>query len=583
MWLARFAGHRLGRTTAGPAWRSLSRDAPDGSPTSEAASTSSPASLVPQAPTAFPPRSMVDYPDEDIQVSVMSEAEEEYRLKVKDSYLIDYTNRQSLTQYLFKKPLESSYETNRPLANPYERAFDQLRPWSRRRTKFYKEDFKHAYDICIVGGGLIGLSTAFHIADRYREKVDVCVVERDPTYRQCTSTVTGGHIRLQYNQPENIEMSQYGVDFFRNAARLLYVNGAVHQPRIPYRPHGLLALGQPDQNAVLEAAHQVQTSFGVRSELLSPAQIQSRFPYMNTADISLGTYGAESAGWIEPFPLMANLKLKCAELGVTFIHGDVYNMVHRLGKETMFVKPDGTRYGTNEVVDEKKDLLKEIENRVCEAHIHLPDGDVWPLHASRFVLAGGHQNGHLGRLCGMGLGQEFLQVPIPVEPRKRYFFKISAPQGPGLNCPLVIDPSGAYMWRSDFGGVYTVSRPPGQLDNEPSTANLDVDMDYFHEWVMPPLVQRVPSLKNAEVLDAYATLEDYNFFDGSPIVGPHPTHANVFLAVGGSGIGIQHAPAIGRAVSEYIFEGDYQTLDLKHLGVWRLLRNQEAEELMHLC
>ena len=48
-------------------------------------------------------------------------------------------------------------------------------------------------------------------------------------------------------------------------------------------------------------------------------------------------------------------------------------------------------------------------------------------------------------LSGMGIGKDHLQVPLPVEPRKRYVYNVHCPGGPGLDCPLVIDPSGTYF------------------------------------------------------------------------------------------------------------------------------------------
>ena len=43
------------------------------------------------------------------------------------------------------------------------------------------------------------------------------------------------------------------------------------------------------------------------------------------------------------------------------------------------------------------------------------------------------------------MGETFLQVPLPVEPRKRYVYNVHCPGGPGLDCPLVVDPTGTYF------------------------------------------------------------------------------------------------------------------------------------------
>ena len=48
----------------------------------------------------------------------------------------------------------------------------------------------------------------------------------------------------------------------------------------------------------------------------------------------------------------------------------------------------------------------------------------------------------VGRLAGMGEGDGVLATPIPIEKRKRYVYVPHCPEGPGMDCPLVIDPSG---------------------------------------------------------------------------------------------------------------------------------------------
>ena len=48
-------------------------------------------------------------------------------------------------------------------------------------------------------------------------------------------------------------------------------------------------------------------------------------------------------------------------------------------------------------------------------------------------------------------------VRLPVEPRKRYVYVVHCPDGPGLDCPMLIDPSGLYFRREGLAGLYLVS------------------------------------------------------------------------------------------------------------------------------
>ena len=115
-------------------------------------------------------------------VPVLDEAQEDKYLRVQDVYLENYKNTQGLIKTHFVKPFESTYETTRPIKDPFERVIDQLKPKKYRKTKFVREDFKYQYDMAIIGGGLVGLCVAYHLSQRIRaESLELVVIERDPS------------------------------------------------------------------------------------------------------------------------------------------------------------------------------------------------------------------------------------------------------------------------------------------------------------------------------------------------------------------------------------------------------------------
>ncbi len=75
------------------------------------------------------------------------------------------------------------------------------------------------------------------------------------------------------------------------------------------------------------------------------------------------------------------------------------------------------KYWTDDPAAEAEHESKRLFERVIEAHIHLDDGDVWPLDAARFVICAGPESGHVASLAGIGTGSGVLSVPLPVEPR----------------------------------------------------------------------------------------------------------------------------------------------------------------------
>ena len=66
----------------------------------------------------------------------------------------------------------------------------------------------------------------------------------------------------------------------------------------------------------------------------------------------------------------------------------------------------------------------------------------------------------------------------------------------------------------------------------------------------------------------------------SLIIGAHPQQQNFFFANGSSGHGLQHAPAIGRALSEYLTDLKYHSIDLTRFGFQRIVNNTPIFEPM---
>lgn len=73
---------------------------------------------------------------------------------------------------------------------------------------------------------------------------------------------------------------------------------------------------------------------------------------------------------------------------------------------------------------------------------------------------------------------------------------------------------------------------------------------------------------------AWAGFYDYNILDQNGIISNHPEVRNFFFANGFSGHGLQQSPAVGRAISELILDGGFQTIDLSRYSYERLYDNE---------
>ena len=66
--------------------------------------------------------------------------------------------------------------------------------------------------------------------------------------------------------------------------------------------------------------------------------------------------------------------------------------------------------------------------------------------------------------------------------------------------------------------------------------------------------------------------------DNNAVVGKHPKYENVYLASGFTGRGLMQAPGIGRALTELITTGSYQSIDISVFGVERVLKSNARPE-----
>jgi glycine/D-amino acid oxidase-like deaminating enzyme len=381
--------------------------------------------------------------------------------------------------------------------------------------------------IVIVGGGAIGSSIAFHLASHPGFSGEITVVERDPTYRIASSSLSGSSIRQQFSTPLNIAMSQFGLQFLKGAGETLAVDG--DRPDLGLREPGYLFLASAAGEAILRDNHAVQRAAGADVALLSPADIATRFPWIATDGLTAGALGLSGEGWFDGPGLLAAYRRKARSLGVRYVAQDAVGFVGR--------GPSGVR---------------------------LADGSAIPCDVA--VNAAGPW---AARVAG------WLGIDLPVRARKRMIFVIAcreALQG----CPLVIDPSGIW-WRPE-GNLFLCGRSPDPGESDPDDAPLDVDESMFHDRIWPVLANRMPAFESLKITSAWAGYYELNLFDQNGIVGHHPAAPNLIFANGFSGHGMQHSPAVGRAVAELIGDGHYTTLDLSPLAFDRVLAGRRMVE-----
>ncbi|QFU15260.1 NAD(P)/FAD-dependent oxidoreductase [Microvirga thermotolerans] len=388
-------------------------------------------------------------------------------------------------------------------------------------------------DVVIVGGAVMGSSTAFHLLSDPGFRGRVVVVEKDPTYRLSASALSAASIRQQYSSAVNIRISLYGIEFLRSLGERLAVDG--ERPEIDLKEGGYLYCATEAGAPVLEENHALQTAEGADILLMEPDGLKARFPWLNVEDLALGSWGRTGEGWFDGWGLLQAFRKKARSLGAEFVKGEVAE-VEREGRRIVAVRlADGTRIACGALVN-------------CA--------------------------GSGGRALAEKAG-----VAIPVQAKRRYVFTFTC-RDRIENCPLLIDTSGAYVRPEGEGFICGASpeadRDPDWFDEDP--ASQEIDFSFFEEFIWPALAHRVPAFEAIKPGRAWAGPYDMSLLDHNAIIGRAGDMENFYLCNGFSGHGLQQAPAVGRGLAELIVHGGYRTLDLSELGYERVLANRPLLE-----
>ena len=380
-----------------------------------------------------------------------------------------------------------------------------------------------SYDVVIIGGAMHGSSTAFWLGRDETFDGRVLVVERDPTYEFASTSHTNSCIRLQFSNEINIRISQFGVEFIKGFRSFMQDDDA---PEIPLQDYGYLYLAGTEEMAqTMRECQQIQSGLGAGTRILSPDEIAEAYPFFNLDGVILGSHNPVDEGYFDGGTIFDWFKRKARALGAEYVHNEV-TAIHRDG------------------------------NRVTG--VTLASGET--ISAGTIVNASGPRGAVTARMAGLDL---------PVEPRRRYTFIFDAAEPLDRDLPLTIDPSGVHM-RSD-GRYYLCGCPPMGDDPAMDFDDFSFEDDIWEEKLWPAIANRVPAFERVKVVNSWVGHYAFNTLDQNAIVGPHPEVGNFVFQNGFSGHGLQQSPAIGRAVSEVVAHGRYQTLDLTPLGYERIV------------
>ena len=143
-------------------------------------------------------------------------------------------------------------------------------------------------DIGVIGGGVIGLTTAFVLEKYGDDNQSVTVLEKENQFGSKSTTAAGCGLRTVYSHPTNVELARKGLQFWRNADSIL--GGS-----IGFRENGYLFLTNSDKKKQkLASLEESQKSYGIPAESENPPS-RRHIPKLNSQNYSFSLFSSRAA------------------------------------------------------------------------------------------------------------------------------------------------------------------------------------------------------------------------------------------------------------------------------------------------
>jgi sarcosine oxidase, subunit beta len=345
--------------------------------------------------------------------------------------------------------------------------------------------------VVIVGGGVIGCSAAFHLAEA---GVDVLLLERAALGSGSTSRAAGG-VRAQFSDPLNIQIAQRSLEAFREFWR---------RPgwEIDFRQVGyLFVLSREADVALFEDHVLLQNQYGVPSRMLTATEARALCPLLAGEDIVAGAFSPDD-GHVTPEAVVAGYAFAARALGAQLRVGCEVTEIHSRGGEISEVVTSHGTVATSTVI--------------CAA-------------------------GAWSRRCG-----EMAGVQLPVTPLRRQILFTEPMKDLPQQLPFTIDfESSFYFHREGPGVLLGMSDPNEQPGFSVQTSD---------DWV-PDLVavasRRAPRIAEAGIRGGWAGLYEVSP-DHNAIIGEAPAPSRFMYATGFSGHGFLQGPAVGEMLRDLV-------------------------------
>jgi sarcosine oxidase, subunit beta len=346
-------------------------------------------------------------------------------------------------------------------------------------------------EVVVIGGGVMGVSTAFHLAEA---GVDVLLLERDELGSGSTSKAAGG-VRAQFSDPVNIELGLRSLHAFENFGHR--PGGEIDLKRYGY----LFLLSEPEDVAAFERSVRLQNELGVPSRMLTVEEACELSPWIAAEGLIAAAF-SPTDGHCTPEAVVQGYAQAAREHGAVIRrHCEVTGVDTASGEITAVNTDSGT------------------------------------VATSTVICAAGAWSAAVGEMVG---------VDLPVRPLRRQILVTEpvADLPPGL--PFTIDFSTSFYFHDEGPGVLIGMSDP----DEEYGFQLGTD-DHWLERLAEAVSRRAPRLSEVGVAHGWAGLYEITP-DHNALVGEAGEVGRFLYATGFSGHGFLQGPAIGEIMRDLV-------------------------------
>jgi sarcosine dehydrogenase len=388
--------------------------------------------------------------------------------------------------------------------------------------------FPSAAQVVIIGGGIIGCSTAYHLA-RLGFK-DIVLLERAKLTSGSTWHAAGlvGQLRTSANVTQ---LLKYSVELYDSLEK------ETGQATGWKRNGGLRLACNPERLTEIRRQATTAHSFGLEMHVLSPTEARDLWPIMDISDI-VGAAFLPTDGQVSPSDLAQALA-------------------------------KGARMQGVKIIEECPVTGFDVQNgRICA--VHTAQGTI---RAEKVVNCGGQWARQIGRLAG---------VNVPLVSMQHQYIITEPIDGVPKNLPTLRDPDRLIYFKEDVGGLvmggYEPNPTPWAENGFPDGFEFQLlgeNWDHFEQHMTQAMV-RVPALEKAGIKQLINGPESFTP-DGNFILGEAPEVRNFFVGAGFNAFGIASAGGAGRALAEWVAAGE-PPMDLWPVDIRRFGRHHRSDD-----